>query len=253
MIHYHGSPITPLSAATSVYRSRHAMVSRARAEQLPLVAEVCQSFALDNGAFSMWRAGRGRVDLDDFAAFVEPYQLHPGYDFCLIPDVIDGTEAENDELIAQWQATGLNGGVPVWHLHESAERLARLVSQIQCRHFPRLALGSSGEYASIGTQKWWHRMAEVMRIVCNDDGLPLVKLHGLRMLAPTVFSHVPLASADSCNIALNAKLDSKWTGPYAPLSATARALVLADRIEGHVSAVRWSGRHGVQMNLDLLG
>ena len=57
MIHYHGGPITPATAALRTWTGRHAFVSFARPEPLPLAAQVCQSFALDNGAFSLWRAG----------------------------------------------------------------------------------------------------------------------------------------------------------------------------------------------------
>jgi hypothetical protein len=55
-------------------------------------------------------------------------------DWCVIPDVSDGDEAANDALLAEW---GLPGeiSVPVYHLHESLERLARLVDT-----YPRVAL-----------------------------------------------------------------------------------------------------------------
>jgi hypothetical protein len=62
VIHYHGGPITPQTAAIALWTRRHAMVSFARPDQMALAAEVCQSFALDNGAFSLWRAGEGVVN-----------------------------------------------------------------------------------------------------------------------------------------------------------------------------------------------
>lgn len=92
-----------------------------------------------------------------------------------------------------------------------------------------------------------------MKVACDEEGRPLCKLHGLRMLSPTVFSHLPLAAADSCNVARNIGLDKKWTGAYPPVTEAQRALVLAERIEHHVAAARWSRRHGVQQNLDLIG
>jgi hypothetical protein len=55
MIHYHGLPITPATAAAKVMTGRHAFVSFAHQQQLDVALEVCQSFALDNGAFSAWR------------------------------------------------------------------------------------------------------------------------------------------------------------------------------------------------------
>jgi hypothetical protein len=73
------------------------------------------------------------------------------------------------------------------------------------------------------------------------------------MLSPTITSHIPLASADSTNVAANIGIDSRWTGAYAPVSKSVRALVLADRIEQHATAARWTHSVGVQRNLDLLG
>jgi hypothetical protein len=32
-------------------------------------------------------------------------------------------------------------------------------------------------------------MQEIMMVLCGDDGLPTVKLHGLRMLAPASTFH----------------------------------------------------------------
>ena len=43
--------------------------------------------------------------------------------------------------------------MPVWHLHESLERLQRLA-----RCWRTVALGSSGQWSSPGTGVWWKRM-----------------------------------------------------------------------------------------------
>lgn len=54
MIHYHGLPITPETAAAAAIGGGHAFVSFSDPRQLALAAQVCQSFAIDNGAFSAW-------------------------------------------------------------------------------------------------------------------------------------------------------------------------------------------------------
>ena len=223
------------------------MVSFAYPSQLPLAAEVAQSFVLDNGAFTAWKQGAS-VDWSKYAEWVNTWKQHPGFDWCLIPDAIDGDEQDNEDLLNWWARNSDAPSVPVWHLHESLDRLARLVAGSM-----RVALGSSGEFAVVGTGRWWSRMSEAMEIACDEQGRPRVKLHGLRMLDPTVFSHLPLASADSTNVAQNIGVDVKWTGPYQPMTKQMRAAVLADRIEFHGSAVRWSGSCGVQKNLDLVG
>lgn len=237
MIHYHGGPITPLAAAHALWSRRHGMTSFAHREQMALMAEVCQSFVLDNGAFSHWRAGHGQVDVMAYAAWVREWVLHPGFDWCVIPDVIDGDEAANDYMIERWREFGIRPSVPVWHLHESLGRLARL-----CAEYNRIALGSSGQWSTIGTDAWWARMDEVRDVVCDELGRPRVKLHGLRMLSPEVYSQIPLASADSCNAARNVGLDNRWSGPYQPLTEATRAIVLAERIEQHAAASSWRKR-----------
>lgn len=236
MIHYHGTPITPEADCGHIIAGRHAMVSFAAPGQLDLIADACQSFALDNGAFSKWRAGEPVAEWDRYYDWVSERLYHPGLDFALIPDVIDGDEEGNDELIHEWPDHLDPIGVPVWHLHESLDRLIRLT----CR-WSRVAIGSSGSYSQIGTDHWWYRMADAMDAICDDEGRPPVKLHGLRMLDPRVFTKFPFASADSTNIARNINLDSKWRGSYQPANGAGRGVVMADRIEAFQSASRWMG------------
>lgn len=249
MIAYHGGPITPADVARQLWTRRHAFVSYEHPDQLQIAAEVAQSFALDNGAFSAWKRGAA-VDWAGYIDFVTDWMRHPGFDFAVIPDVIDGGEQENDELLDRWCALGLQGvGVPVWHLHEDLSRLLTL-----CDSFPRVALGSSGIYSDPGSPQWWQRMGAALDEICDDMGRPRCKLHGLRMLDPTIFSQLPLASADSTNVARNIGIDAKWDrAPYAPRSKAMRALIIADRIEHHASAATWQRTYGTQQNLELIG
>lgn len=225
MIHYHGLPITPATAAEVAIRSGHAFVSFAHPGQLGLAVAACQSFAIDNGAFSAWRAGVPVSDWSAYYDFAASAKLQPACDFAVIPDVIDGSEADNDALLAEWPLP-IWFGAPVWHLHESFDRLARLVAT-----YPRVCFGSSGEYAQIGTAHWWQRMNQAMRIVCDDAGQPACRLHGLRMLDPRIFSRFPFASADSVNIGRNIGIDQAWRGPYAPPTKESRAQLMRARIE----------------------
>lgn len=115
------------------------MVSFARPEQLELIAECAQSFALDSGAFTAWRVGKPITDWELYYRWVERWKQHPGCDFALIPDVIGGTEEDNDALLGDWPF--LDCGVPVCHLDESIERLLAL-----SRSYGRVALGAAGRY-----------------------------------------------------------------------------------------------------------
>ena len=237
MIHYHGTPIggTRIDVARFLL-GRHALVSFFRPDDIAAVLECCQSFCLDNGAFSHWKAGKGDIDFYAYLAWVSEYSQHPGFDWCLIPDSIDGTEAKNRAMVEKWSAAAPKiNSVPVWHLHESLEYLGWLVE-----NFRMIALGSSGQWATPGAAGWWSRIAEAMRIICDDDGRPKTKLHGLRMLNPAIFSAMPLSSADSTNAAVNCGSLSRF-GSYKPPTAAQRAAVIAERIEMHNSAHIWQG------------
>jgi len=234
MIHYHGLPITPATAAVRAVAAGHAFVSYAHAEQLSISAEVCQSFAIDNGAFSAWKRNEPVQDWSGFYEWAAACQRIPSCDFAVIPDVIDGSEAENDALVAEWPLPRWFGA-PVWHMHESMERLERLAGV-----WPRVCIGSSEEFAVIGTAEWWGQIARAMRVVCNDDGEPFVKLHGLRMLNPKIFTRIPFSSADSTNIGRNIGIDKAWRGNYMPPNKEARAAVMRERIEAHNAPTRWA-------------
>jgi hypothetical protein len=253
MIYYHGGPITPISVAVDCWRSRHAMVSFANPDQISIAAEVCQSWAIDNGAFTFWgKDSKSKYPMQDFIDFLAGWYKHPALDWVIVPDDIDGDEKDNDNMLHEF--TGrfgyhyMRNMVPVWHMHEDITRLESL-----CHDHGRVALGSSGKFSQPNTEEWWDRMSEAMDAICDEEGRPPCKLHGLRMMNPTIFAHLPLASADSTNVAQNLGAQA-WKGAYQPLTKGARALVLIDRCESHASAVRWNRetRH-TQMNFDLIG
>ena len=102
MIHYHGMPITPATAAVSAVGGGHGFVSFQHPDQLGVAAEVCQSFAVDNGAFSAWKSGNPRTNWSDFYEWAFACKKMPNCDFAVIPDVIDGTEEDNNALIHSW-------------------------------------------------------------------------------------------------------------------------------------------------------
>lgn len=210
------------------------MVSFAHPEQMPLMLEICQSVTADNGAFSAWRSGKPIKDWLPFRGWIDEWSMHPAFDWFLIPDVIDGDEHDNDNLVFEFRE--LRHGVPIWHLHESVTRIQRLMDM----GFTRIAIGSSGQYASLKTDRWWNRMAEAMKVFCDSHGKPRVKLHGLRMLDPAVFTKFPFSSVDSTNVARNIGLDSRWNGTYTPPNKTTRGIVLANRIEAYQSAAVWT-------------
>lgn len=232
MIHYHGTPCGGKREDVARFLAgRHALIPFGRDEDLATAAEVCQSFVFDNGAFSAWMSGKPINDWTGYYEWVDEWRRHPGFDWAIIPDVIDGDEVANDDLLSEWPYEEC--GVPVWHLHESLDRLDRLVIT-----YPRVALGSSGEWPNPGERKWWDRVTEAMEVVSDEHNRPRAKLHGLRMLDPAIFHRLPLASADSTNAAMNGSRKAKQCGCNTLTGQT----IIADRIEAHQSAAEWVPR-----------
>lgn len=231
MRHYHGTPVGGTRQdAAKFLQGRDALVSFAYPDDVAIVAEVCKSFIFDNGAFTVWKKG-GVLDIPGYIAWCLVWERHPGFEWALIPDVIDGNEADNDALLLDWPAS--LRGVPVWHLHESLDRLERLVHT-----YDVVALGSSGQWATPGTEDWWIRMSEAMNVACDIHGRPYARLHGLRMLNPKVFMHLPLSSGDSTNATVNGGSLSRF-GMYPAPTRAQRSAVIAARIEQVNSAPVW--------------
>lgn len=195
--HYHGTPIW--GDKGSVHRvavsGAGAFVSHFRPDQLSESLDYAESVALDNGAFSFWRNGKAPDWSKFYDALAEVYH-HDKLDFFVIPDVIEGGEKENDDLIANLPHEFTTKAAPTWHLHESIDRLIYL-----CYSWPRVCFGSSGAYAVIRTAAWHARMREAFRAIYHSGARPLI--HGLRMLDGRVLGHYPLNTADSTNLACN--------------------------------------------------
>jgi len=229
MIHYHGGPITPDTCAIKAWKGRHAFISFANHGQLRLASEICQSFSIDNGAFTFWKSAK-LICWDEYYDFIGKWKNHPRFDFAIIPDVIDGGEAENDNLLLDWPHG--NCGVPVWHMNESEDRFIRL-----CNEYDRVAIGSCGEYdISKNPSGCVLRMKDIIRHVVDENGYPIAKIHMLRGLNKDVFTKLPFSSADSTNVARNIGIDKNWRGTYQPQSKETRASILVERIESYNSA-----------------
>lgn len=223
MIHYHGGPITPERAAYQVWKARHAFVSFAHPGQIEIAAECCQSFALDNGAFTFWKSKK-EVKWSSFYEWCEVWINHPGCDWAAIPDVIEGGSKANDDLLAEWPFG--HRGVPVWHMDEPISRLEALAD-----NWPRVAIGSSGQYDVVNVPACLRRLREAVTSILDAHGHPKTKLHGMRMLNTSIFTQVPLASADSTTVARNVGLDVHWQKHDSPISKGVRGLVMVDKIE----------------------
>ncbi len=221
MIHYHGTPITPKSVIQTL-AGKHFLIPFARPENLEWCLENGQSNVGDNSAFTLRRLNPGAFTYvwDAYYQWVRPILSYP-QNWVIIPDVIGGTEAANDELVySRWKKEmgSFRQAAPVWHIHESFDRLERLVQS-----FERVCFGSSGEYWQIGSDKWNHRIDDTFNFLCKGSGSPQCWIHMLRGMA-LAGSAYPFASADSTDVARNhnrpqntaAEMAARWDAKQCP-------------------------------------
>lgn len=187
MIHYHGTPLRPIAWLAELMGGRHLAVSFAWPEQVRVAHKIAQSVMLDNGAYSFWTRGT-IMNWKKYYKWCNKWLIYPTT-WAVIPDVIDGGEEVNDKLIKEWPFG--HRGAPVWHLHESFERLECL-----CQEWPRVCFGSSGIYREVGSVAWHHRMTEAFSRIVDERGAPTVWVHMLRGLKLAT-NRYPIASADS--------------------------------------------------------
>src|SRR5205823_1555806 len=109
-IHYHGTPITPQSALLRL-AGRHFSVSFARPDQIAICHQIGQSVMIDNGAYTIWRQTKtAKLDWADYYRWLEPWITYKTT-WAVIPDVIDGSEHDNDLLAREWPYA--DSGAPV--------------------------------------------------------------------------------------------------------------------------------------------
>jgi hypothetical protein len=191
MIHYHGTPITPVSALYELH-GRHFCVSHARPDDVKRVHMIGQSVMLDNGAFSAWKRGH-EPDWHSFYAWCDQWLDYPTT-WAVIPDVVDGGSQLQDALLREWPHG--QRGAPVWHMDEPLDRLLRLTDEWQ-----KVCVGSTDIYADVLSDAWCARMDEIWDAVSARNA----RLPWLHMLRGMQLSgrHYPFASVDSTDIAQN--------------------------------------------------
>lgn len=195
---FHGTPITPEPVLRSL-KGRNFCVSFFRPDQIAIIAEIAASFILDNGAFSAWKKG---LDLSaeywaTYYVFVR-YWIERGALYFIIPDVINAGSQLQDALLRECPPDLLPWAVPVWHMDEPISRLMWLLG-----HYPRVAIGSTAEFAVVGSPSWRGRMDDVWNTIAPVYPEPpeTHMLRGLQCELPT-FDY-PFRCVDSTHLARN--------------------------------------------------
>jgi hypothetical protein len=191
VIHYHGTPITPVSALYEM-SGRHFCVSHAHPQDVDRCHRIGQSVMLDNGAFSKWKSKK-ETAWRSFYDWCDRWLDYPTT-WAVIPDEIDAGSQYQDALISEWPFG--DRGAPVWHMDEPISRLLALTDR-----WPKVCVGSTAEYAVVLSPSWRRRMDEAWNEVARHHA----RLPWLHMLRGMQLSgrEWPFASADSTDIAQN--------------------------------------------------
>jgi hypothetical protein len=191
LIHYHGTPITPVSALYEL-AGRHFCVSHANPQDVERAHMIGQSVMLDNGAFSKWKSGKA-TNWQAYYDWCDRWLDYPTT-WAIIPDEIDAGSQMQDALLREWPHG--QRGAPVWHMDEPVSRLVRLTTEWQ-----RVCIGSTAEYAVILSDAWTRRMDEAWNAIAREHRrLPWIHmLRGMQLSG----RRWPFASVDSTDIAQN--------------------------------------------------
>lgn len=203
-VHFHGGPIWGGEGdelIKALYRGGGALVSFHRPDQIKRIIPLDCELVLDNGAFSVWMNSTRKGVIVDWDKHWSKYyrwvdSLYDRISWFIVPDVIGGSDEENDALLEKVPEEIIGKAVPVWHSEGSLERLGRL-----CERFDRVAIGCMGKHKSIRSKAWRERMDEVFDFVYIQNKFD-VKIHGLRALDVRALSQYPFASADSSYVSI---------------------------------------------------
>ena len=244
--HYHGGPMWGgLECFNALYRDSYALVSFARPQQLKRILAIAKGVILDNGAYSIWLKEKKGKLVVDWANYWTRYYMFVGtyyqrIDWFLIPDVIGGTEEENDVLINRVPSMFAEKAVPVWHAMESLERLGQL-----CKRFDRVAISDHRASHSHVAKARLKETFEYIYIHNNFD----VKIHGLKILDGRIVGKYPFASGDATSVAINMpKNNSEFPAEKRKLN---RTVILKSKIERVISPSinEWRRSYEISNNL----
>lgn len=201
----HGLPVTP-AALLNQLRGESFCVSFAAPNQTERAIELVDKngiLVLDNGAFTHWRSGKGKIDAKAYFAWANAIQARCEVAVAVIPDVIEGSEEANWQEAAaavHKHSAYTDRLMFIWHMNESLEQLAKA-----CRLFNFVGIGSCAEYDVQKNRAGYDfRLKEAAAVIYSVEAVyrrrPWIHLmRGLGVLPDAIWVN----SADSSNLARN--------------------------------------------------
>lgn len=213
----YGTPVTPAHLIEELAGSSFCVSYWNRKKlgaQLDKIIDIVgedEILLVDNGAFSAWMSGQEMTSdyWEGFASWASDILERCPQAVAVVPDVIDGDAAQNDELIHDFMCMDWLdnvGPLPterlmvVWHMHEPVARLQYLIES----GFFYIAIGSSGEYSKPGTDAWTARIEEAFAAIDELVETGAYARPWVHMMRAQAQAHkFDFDSSDSTNVAVN--------------------------------------------------
>jgi hypothetical protein len=154
---------------------------------------------LDSGAFSAFTK-KAEINMDEYIAFIKRFkkQIHIYSNL----DVIGNPEATWKNQIIMEKA-GLKP-LPVFHYGSNIKWLKRIVSK-----YDYMAIGAVALVSSRKMVPWLDHIFK--NYLCDDSGMPVVKVHGFAITSPMILFRYPWYSTDSSSWNYLGKLGKIFT------------------------------------------
>lgn len=143
------------------------------------------SLFLDSGAFSAWSQGV-TIDIDEYIEFIKKNKQY--IDIYAVLDVI-GDPAATMKNQKYMESKGLSP-LPCFHYGEDLKYLKHYL-----KHYDYLALGGMVPISTGDLMAWLDNLFS--NFICDEQGMPRVKIHGFGLTAIPLLTRYPWYSVDS--------------------------------------------------------
>jgi hypothetical protein len=148
---------------------------------------------LDSGAFSAW-SKKIHIDIQDYIAHIKKYDQF--IDHYSVLDAI-GDPAKTLENQKIMEAAGLHP-IPCFHYGEDIKYL-----QDYLKHYDYISLGGMVPISTVNLIEWLDYIFQ--KFICDQDGIPKVKVHGFGMTVLNLMLRYPWFSVDSTSWVLTGR------------------------------------------------
>jgi len=165
---------------------------------------------LDSGAFSAWSRGV-KIDIEEYISFIKKHSdvisIYANLDVIGGDSGVPGEETARRTLENQriMEKAGLSP-LPVFHYGEPYEYLEKYVEE-----YDYIALGVAGN-SGVKLVPWLNECFS--KYICDEDGLPKVKVHGFAVTSLKLMIMYPWFSVDSTSWVITSRMGSIFVPRY---------------------------------------